>query len=76
MRLRELETVVLQRDLPEHGLKKGDLGTVVMRQRSGAVEVEFLRASGQTQAVVSLETGDVRKASDHDVIAARPSESP
>ena len=74
MRLRELETVVLQRDLPEHGLKKGDLGTVVMLQKSGAVEVEFLRANGHTQAVVGLGTGDVRKASDRDVIAARPNE--
>jgi hypothetical protein len=30
MRFRELETVVLERDIPEHGLRKGDLGAVVV----------------------------------------------
>ncbi|HHM13065.1 MAG TPA: DUF4926 domain-containing protein, partial [Planctomycetaceae bacterium] len=29
MRFKELDTVVLKRDLPEQGLRKGDLGGVV-----------------------------------------------
>ena len=29
MRFQELDTVVLQRELPEHGLRAGDMGTVV-----------------------------------------------
>jgi Domain of unknown function (DUF4926) len=29
MSFRELDSVVLERDLPEHGLRKGDLGAVV-----------------------------------------------
>ena len=30
MTLKELDTVVLERDLPEHSLRKGDLGAVSM----------------------------------------------
>ena len=29
MRFKELDTVVLERDVPEHGLRRGDLGAVV-----------------------------------------------
>ena len=29
MRFKELDTVVLDRDVPEHGLRRGDLGAVV-----------------------------------------------
>jgi hypothetical protein len=29
MSIRELDSVVLERDLPEHGLRRGDLGAVV-----------------------------------------------
>jgi len=39
--IRELEMVVLTRDVPEHGLKKGDVGAVVHRYADGvAFEVE------------------------------------
>ena len=45
-----LDTVVLDRDLPEHGLCRGDLGAVVEVYEPDGVEVEFVRASGNTQA--------------------------
>ena len=35
--IRELDTVVLTEDLPEHGLKLGDLGTVVLIHTAGAM---------------------------------------
>jgi Domain of unknown function (DUF4926) len=28
--IKELDTIVLAEDIPEHGLKRGDLGTVVL----------------------------------------------
>jgi len=66
-----LETVVLKRDLPEHGLKEGDLATVVELYESGGLEVEFVTASGKTQAVVTLDVEDVRKPEPSDMIAVR-----
>lgn len=71
MAFRELESVVLKRDLPKHGLRKGDLGAVVLVHKSGAVEVEFVRGSGHTQAVVEVDPADLRPASDKDVLAVR-----
>lgn len=67
---RELESVVLTRDIPALGLRQGDLGTVVLAYETGAMEVEFIRASGYTQALVELEPGDVRSADDDDDIPA------
>lgn len=72
MRFQEHQTVVLRRDVPEHGLRKGDLGAVVFVHTADAVEVEFMRASGNTQAVLQLSASDLRLASDGDVLAIRP----
>jgi hypothetical protein len=54
MRFRELETVVLERDIPEHGLRKGDLGSVVELYEPDGLDVEFVRACGKTQALVTV----------------------
>ena len=51
---RDLETVVLERDIPERGLRKGDPGAVVELHDRDGLEVEFVRASGKTQALVEL----------------------
>lgn len=48
MTYRVLDTVVLERDLPDHGLRKGDLGAVVEVYEPDAIEVEFVTASGRT----------------------------
>jgi hypothetical protein len=66
-----LDTVVLDRDLPQYGLRKGDLGAVVEVYDSEAIEVEFVRASGRTQAVVTLATDDVSPVLDNDLVAVR-----
>lgn len=63
---RELDTVVLDRDIPELGLQKGHLGAIVHVHDPDTFDVEFVRASGQTQALVTLTTTDVRAATDHD----------
>lgn len=49
MRYRVLDTVVLDKDLPEHGLRKGDLGAVVEVYEPDGLEVEFVTASGRTR---------------------------
>jgi len=54
MSIHELDTVVLERDVPEHGLRLGDLGALVHVHDDENIEVEFVRLSGQTQALVQL----------------------
>lgn len=71
MSFKELETVVLDRDLPEHGLRRGDLGAVVQVYDPDGLEVEFVTASGRTQALITLKVGDVRAVSDQDLISVR-----
>lgn len=66
-----LDTVVLDRDLPQHGLRKGDLGAVVEVYEDDGLEVEFVRASGKTQAVVTLSSQDVRTVLEDDLVAVR-----
>jgi len=67
-----LDTVVLDRDLPEHGLKRGDLGAIVEVYDGEALEVEFVTASGRTGALLTLSTADIRAVSDEDLVAVRP----
>ena len=62
----ELDTVALCRDLPDAGLRVGDLGAVV-HVYPGAVEVEFVTVAGRTQALVTLADADVRPIRDNDV---------
>ena len=71
--IRELDTIVLLRDLPEAGLRVGDLGAVVMVYGLEALEVEFVTASGRTQALVTLPVSDVRPVRDDDLLAVRTS---
>jgi len=71
--LRTLDVVVLNDDLPAHGLKKGDLGTVVDVYAPDALEVEFVTASGKTQALVTLSPSMLRDVADDDLVTVRPS---
>ena len=71
MTYRALDTIVLDRDLPEHGLRKGDLGAVVEVYEPDGLEVEFLTASGRTAAVLTLNVRDVRPAADDDLVSVR-----
>jgi len=70
--IRELDTVVLTRDFPEHGLRKGDVGAVVHRYADrGAFEVEFVTAEGKTVAVLTLTVGDIRPMASGEILHAR-----
>ena len=66
-----MDTVVLNRDLPEHGLKPGDLGTIVEIYEPDGLEVEFVMASGRTSALLTLSVGDVRHVADSDLVSVR-----
>jgi hypothetical protein len=66
-----LDTVVLDRDIPESGLRRGDLGAVVDVHEPDGLEVEFVLASGRTQALLTLNATDVRAVGDGDLIAVR-----
>jgi hypothetical protein len=57
--------------VPEHGLRRGDLGAVVEIYPPDGLEVEFVTASGRTQALATLKVNDVRAVQDEDVIAVR-----
>jgi hypothetical protein len=69
--INELETVVLTADLPEHGLKAGDLGTVVLVHTQGGYEVEFMTLDGETMAMLSLSPNQVRPVSRREIAHAR-----
>jgi len=73
MRFALLDTVVLNRDLPGHGLRAGDLGAVVELYEPDGVEVEFVQASGQTKALVTLKPTDLRSVAENDILAVRAS---
>ena len=71
MKHRMLDTVVLVHDLPNHGLRAGDLGAVVDVRPPDTLDVEFVTASGRTTALVTLEASDVRAIADNDLVAVR-----
>lgn len=70
-----LDVVVLERDLAAQGLRRGDLGAVVEVCGPDACVVEFVAASGRTQALVTLSSRDIRAVSDDDLISVRPSQA-
>ncbi len=73
MMYRVLDTIVLDRDLPVHGLRKGDLGAVVEVYEPDGLEVEFVTASGRTAAVLTLKVQDIRRSvADDDLVSVRP----
>jgi hypothetical protein len=49
-----LDVVALIHDLPEDGLKRGQVGTVVEELASGVYEVEFSDNEGRTYAMTAL----------------------
>ena len=71
MRFKMLDTVVLEKDLPDYDLCRGDLGAVVEVYEPDGVEVEFITASGKTQALVTLNEHDIRPVGDYDLVTVR-----
>jgi hypothetical protein len=68
---RVIDTIVLDRDLPDRGLRKGDLGAMVEVYEPDGLEVEFVTASGRTAALLTLEARDVRPVADDHLVSVR-----
>ena len=54
-----LDTVALRHDLPDRGLKEGEVGAVVELLAPNAFEVEFCDDDGQTYAELALSADDL-----------------
>jgi len=69
MKFKTSDPVVLNKDMPEFGLKQGDLGAVVQVYEPDGLEVEFVTAAGKTEALLTLHQDDVRHVGDSDLMA-------
>lgn len=68
----ELDVVVLTHNIKKHGLKAGDLGTVVHIYKNDKVlEVEFVTAAGKTVALLTLNFKDVRSITGNEFLHVR-----
>jgi Domain of unknown function (DUF4926) len=65
------DLVALQRDVADKNLRVGDVGTVVELLNGPAVVVEFVEASGDTRAVMTLEEADLQKVEPNEMLAVR-----
>lgn len=75
--IKEHEEVVLADDLPEYGLKRGDLGTVVFVHQGGeGFEIEFVTLDGETIAVATVHSKQVRRIRKNEIAQARNVELP
>ncbi len=70
--MKEHDRVVLKFDIREHGLKAGDVGTIVHVYEQGkAYEIEFVSLNGKTLAVATTEEQQVRPVRDREITHAR-----
>ena len=51
-----LDVVALTEDIPDHDLRRGQVGTVVETLSSDVFEVEFIDNNGQTYATLALQS--------------------
>jgi hypothetical protein len=73
--IKEFDQVVLTCGLPEEGLKKGDVGVVVLVHRGGGYELEFVDLLGETITVASAAPRQVRRVKRGEIASARLVES-
>lgn len=72
----ELERVALTDDLPEHGLKTGDIGMVVhIYANHKGYEVEFVTLGGDLITLASLYPTQIRALESDEIASARGVES-
>ncbi|MCI0379591.1 MAG: DUF4926 domain-containing protein [Gemmataceae bacterium] len=70
--IREHDCIVLTQDIPDEGLKAGDVGTVIHIHRDAAAyQVEFMTLTGQTLAVATVLPGQLLPVSARDVSHVR-----
>jgi len=70
--VKELDRIILTKDIPESKLKQGDIGIVVLiHDKSAGYEVEFSTLDGDTISLVTLNSEDVREIRKHEIAHAR-----
>lgn len=70
--IKEHDRVVLKKEIPEQGLKRGDVGTVIHVHKKGeAFEVEFVALDGETLAIETLDASQVRPVQNREDHSAR-----
>lgn len=70
--IRELDRVVLTRRLSKVGLEAGDVGTVVLVHEGGkGFEVEFVTLEGETYAITTVTSDEVRPIDRNEIAHAR-----
>jgi hypothetical protein len=52
--IKVLDVVALTEDAPEHGLRRGEVGTVIDQWKDGVFEVEFSDDSGEAYAFAAV----------------------
>jgi Domain of unknown function (DUF4926) len=70
--IKDLDIVVLTRELPENRLTAGDVGTVVLEHAGGrGFEVEFASLTGETIAVVTVPADALRPVTSDEIAHVR-----
>ena len=70
--IREHDCIVLTQDIPELGLRAGDVGTVVhVHGDAAGYEVEFMTLTGRTVAVATVLPSQLRPVSPRDLAHVR-----
>ena len=70
--IKEHDLVVLKKEIPQEGLKTGDVGTVIHVHNKGeAFEVEFVALDGETLAIATLDASQVRPVQRKEITHAR-----
>jgi hypothetical protein len=70
--INEYDRVVLTVDLPEQGLRAGDVGVVVMVHEGGkGYELEIFAVDGHTLDVITVNADQVRPVTEREVLHAR-----
>ncbi len=70
--IEEHSCVILEVDIPECGLARGDVGAVALTHSHGqGYEVEFCALDGETLAVVSVTPDQIRPAHKGEILHSR-----
>ena len=59
--IKVLDVVAFTEDVPEHKLRRGEVGTIVERWKDGAYEVEFSDDSGEAYGFAPLRAEKLMK---------------
>ncbi len=70
--IKEHDRVVLKKELPDHGLRTGDVGIVIhVHEKGERSRVEFVALNGETLAIATLEASQVRPVQKREITHAR-----